>query len=407
MNTISLLLAWRYLIHTRHEKSINTMVKICVGGVCIGTFSLALILSIMHGIESITYEKFRGVHAPITIRAYGDALNVEALAQVFEQEFPEIASYSPSETRQVIIQTHGSDDISNIISLKGVMPAQEAAISSFERHLTSKTSLAHALEHDGVVIGKKLAEQCGLAVGDPILLLYPQEHQTRKNTLSLEQHHAHVSAIFDSGIDEFDTSYALCSLDFLQSLFPDVEPTALGIALQPGTDEEPVITRLRFRLGLEVFSWKDLYPALVSALKLEQYAMFLILSLITLVASMNTISLLFMHITHKRGDIAILKAMGMADHAIRRIFIYMGLAISCCGALAGLIAATVTGFILERHPLISLPDAYYVSHLPTRVTWPVFVLVFIVALLLGLLAAWIPAYRTRSITIATVLRSEA
>ncbi len=408
MNRVSLLLAWRYVKSAHTERSINSMARICFGGVFIGTFALALVLAIMQGFEKVTHEKLRGIHAPINIRSSGDYLNISALATIFTQEFPEIAAYSPSDTQQVIMQTTDGDTDFTIVALKGVVPEKEAALATLAKRFVTAdgVTFVEALKGNKLILGKKLAQELNVVVGDTIDLLYTHEHQTRHGKLALEQSTAQVGGIFDSGIDEFDSAMALCSLDFLQTLF-DTEPTHIGLTLIPTANEQATIERLQKRLGLDVFSWQELYPALIAALKLEKYAMFLILALITLVASMNIISLLFMQITHKRADIAMLKAMGMPDVAIKTIFVIMGTTISCAGALGGLIAATIVGFFLDRYPLITLPDAYYVSHLPIQMSWSIMLLVAAVTLLLGFVASWIPVSRIGSITIAKVLRMEA
>lgn len=408
MNTVSYLLAWRYVKGAYQEQSIATMARLCFAGIFIGTFSLALVLAIMHGFEQVTHEKFRGVYAPINIRAHGDALNIKAIAPVFQHEFPEITAYSPSDTQQVIMRSDAAHADFTIVALKGVVPALEASLHTLSQLFSaSPDSFIQALEHNQIILGKKLAQELNVSAGDSVSLLYPRAQQARKNHIALDSVSARVGGIFDSGIEEFDTAMAICSLDFLQTLFAHAEPTQIGVTISKDADEQKIIDRLTRRLALEVFSWKDLYPALVAALKLEKYAMFLILALICLVASMNIISLLFMQITHKRGDIAILKAMGMSDRAVKTVFILMGVVISCIGSLFGLLAACVVGFFLDRYPLITLPDAYYVSHLPVHMTGSMLLLVAVVTLLLALVATWIPVARIGSITIAKVLRLEA
>ena len=134
--------------------------------------------------------------------------------------------------------------------------------------------------------------------------------------------------------------------------------------------------------------------------------MFLILALITLVASMNIISLLFMQIIQKRGDIAILKSMGLSDKKISQIFFYLGMTISTIGSIAGLICSFIAGWFLENYPFITLPDAYYVTYLPAKMEWQIFVIVFVVVILISFLATWIPTRKTRKINISQVLRFE-
>ena len=149
-----------------------------------------------------------------------------------------------------------------------------------------------------------------------------------------------------------------------------------------------------------------MYPALVSALKLETYAMFLILALIALVASMNVISLLFMYITQKKGDIAILTSMGLHSSVIKNVFLCLGIFLTLVGASAGLLLAFISGLILQHYPFITLPDIYYVSHLPVYMHWSTFLLMFVVVLLLSVIALVIPIHKVPKLNIATILRME-
>ena len=158
---------------------------------------------------------------------------------------------------------------------------------------------------------------------------------------------------------------------------------------------------------MEVYSWQELYPALVSALKLEKYAMGLILALIMLVASMNIISLLFMQITQKRGDIAILQAMGMSHAAIESIFIGIGMTISAAASAIGVLIALILGFFIHRYPLIELPDVYYVTHLPVEFDASICFSVFALILIMSFCATIFSARSTRKINISNVLRFEA
>ena len=156
-----------------------------------------------------------------------------------------------------------------------------------------------------------------------------------------------------------------------------------------------------------MYSWKQRYPALVSALKLEKYVMFFILSLIILVASMNIISLLFMQIVQKRGDIAIFKVLGMADKNLRTIFLKMGMIISILGTLCGLTASLIICYLLKKYPFIQLPDAYYVTHLPVSIELPTYVWIFITITSISFVSTWIATNKTRHINISSLLRFEA
>lgn len=412
MSRFSFFIAWRYIAGSSHEKNIASMVRISFFSIFIGSFSLALVMAIMNGFEKVTHEKMQGIHAQIIMRAFGNELNTQAMGPVLKQEFPEIEAWSPTTLHQSIIQASDTDSITNVIVLKAIDPQQEAQITQFDKKIIEtiggKKNLAAAVYNDAIAVGDKLAKNLGIKVGDRINLLFSQDEKNRGRKITLGQTKAIIGGIFSTGIDEFDAGLALCSIPFFNSLFPEIGITQINIKLKPHENEDYVIEKLRKRFnGLEIYSWKELYPALVSALKLEKYAMFLILALIILVASMNIISLLFMQITQKKGDIAILKAMGASDNSLQSLFIYMGMTIAFTACCLGLFFACLASWFLETYPFITLPDAYYVTHLPARMEWQLLVIVFGVIMLISFFAAWIPVRRTRSINIAHVLRFEA
>lgn len=411
ISTIAPLLAWRYLWRTAYEQSISTMIRICFVGIFIGAFSLALVTAVMQGFENAVYEKMQGIHANIIIRSTSDPLDVKALNDIFAKSFPEVIASSPQATGNAIIRSDEENENGpRVVLLKGISPAREAAVSAIGQKLVKQagnaTSLEQAIHGNHVAIGKQLAQDLGLHVGDELELFYSDPEKMRGNKLQLKDTSTIIGGIFETGIDEFDSGMILCSLEFFGTLFgADIQQ--VNVKLKAGTNDTLVIEELRSLLGgVSVYSWKDLYPALVSALLLEKYAMFLILVLITLVASMNILSLLFMEITNKRGDIAILKAFGARNHIISQVFIFIGLSITSIASAAGIAAAYGVSLLLERYPFIQLPDSYYVSHLPADMDWCIAISVFCVVVGLGFFATWLPTRKVRSINVAQVLRFE-
>jgi len=411
MNKVTFMLAMRYLKGASRQKNISTMIFICFLGIFIGSFALALIASVMNGFEKVTQEKMQNIHSQIIMHSNGQRLNFPKMSDILKKEFPQIETFSPNTTKQVISKEEEDEDYS-IIMLKGVDPKNEYKVSKIgekiRKSLTKDKTLPTILAEKKVLIGEKLAENLQANPGDKINIFYSKTDEIKGRKIKLDQKEVVVGGIFKAGIDEFDAGLILGSLDLVNKIFPNSGVTQINVQLKPNSNETNVIKALkkRFKNRIKVQSWKELYPALLEALKLERYAMFLILVLITLVASMNIISLLFMQITQKRSDIAILRAMGMSYNKISRIFLYLGMGVSTAGSLLGLLFAFIAGWVLETYPFIKLPEAYYVTHLPSRMEFSIFVSVFLVVLLLSFLSTWIPARKTRSINISEVLRFE-
>jgi len=409
MKKLSLMLAYRYLIGSKNEKSISIMVIICFLGIFIGSFALALVASVMNGFEKVTHEKMKSIQSHVTAHAHGETLDFNKIAPILEKEFDAIQAFSPHTIKQAIVQS-GDDENFSVVALKGVDPLREHTVSKIQEKIiasvTPQKTLEAILKENKVIIGETLAKNLTITPTDTITIFFPKEERIKRKRIKLNQEDIVVGGIFKTGIDEFDNSLIICSLATIEKLFPESGATKIGIELKKGADEGSAIKKIKSRFNIEAYSWKELYPALVEALKLEKYAMFLILALITLVASMSIISLLFMQIIRKRPDIAVLKAMGMSDNDISRIFLWLGMTIAAIGSAMGLFFAFIAGHVLQKYPFIQLPDAYYMTHLPCKMEWSIFVTVFAVVMILSFFSTWIPTRKTRSINISEVLKFE-
>lgn len=426
MKNVSLFLAWRYLIDSKKEKSISTMVIICFLGIFIGTFALSLIASIMNGFETVTHEKIKSINPQIIMHSNGQELNFEAIKKTLNKEFPEIISCTPNSTKQIIAQQDNQDEY-NLCMLKAIDPSSEQSVCDLESKIINfetinnknnnsrktnnlpKNTLAQIISENKVIIGSGMAESLNVKVGDKINLFFSENKKIRSKKIKLDQETVVIGGIFKTGIEEFDSGLVISTFELFNKIFPETGITQISVKLKPGISEEKIVKKLKnkfYEFGINCYSWKELYPALVEALKLEKYAMFLILALITIVASMNIISLLFMQIIQKRGDIAILKAIGLSSKKISQIFFYLGMTISIIGSIVGLIFSFIAGWFLENYPFITLPDAYYVTYLPAKMEWQIFVIVFIVVTLISFLSTWIPTRKIKKINISQVLRFE-
>jgi lipoprotein-releasing system permease protein len=410
VNTTAFFLAQRILFAHVYQKSISTMTIICFMGIFIGSFSLALVSAIMNGFEVAIHAKMQGIHSNVIIQSYKSTINLEVLGSVLQKEFPEITAVSPMATHHILLRTDdSSEDMPIVAVIKGIDPETEQLTSSLSKKIINSlpsTEYSQLFNNNHIIIGKQLARNNQIAVGDTIELLFIRNERVHSKHITFDSQSAVISGIFDTGIDEFDSGVVYCSLSFLEELYPNIAIDQVNIALTTQCDENNVIHRLRNRLGLDVYSWKDLYPSLVASLKLEKYVSFFILALILLVASMNIISLLFMQITQKRPDIALLKAIGMSHHAISTIFFIIGMTISCSASFFGLVGALIVSWLLQKYPFITLPDTYYVTHLPVAMSWEIICAVFCVVVILSLFATWLPIQRIRSINVSRVLRFE-
>ncbi len=343
----------------RHAQAIGTMIYVACIAVAIASGALALTMCIMRGFEQSGHQLLQGIHAPITISSHGYALQQDAIEPILASEFPNIKGFSFRLLQHGIIKDPLSGELSTPVQLYGILATHEEKTSSLACYITQTLmptkELTHIIKDNQVLIGERLAKQFELKVGDTIELMYAPENHAACNKLYLASTALVVHGIFKTGLEDIDAGTIYCALPFLASLFPDSSIDHIAIQPLPSTNQTQLITELHDRFGLEVYSWQSLYPALVSALELEKYAMFLILSLIVLI----------MH------------AMGIPDRTITHIFIIMGICIAAISASIGLATAALVAWALDTYQLIPLPDTYLISHLPVALELHVFIGIFL------------------------------
>ena len=403
------LMSLRYLQAANQNSTIRTMIKICFFGIFIGTFSLALIVSVMKGFEQATYEKMQSIYPQIIIDADGQQLDYENLQPILQDPIYNIAHFAPQQAMQVLCNSIESQEMPYVIQLKGINPQLEHFVTPIQTMILPKNQphfLEKLVQHNQVIIGKQLAQQLQLSTGSHINLIYTTEEDLTRQ-VDFQRTKVIVSAIFDTGIDDFDANFIYCSGTFFDQLFPEHGITQIYAKACNGTEEKTVIKILEERLHINVYSWKKLYTSLVSALELEKYAMFLILLLIILVASSNIISLLFMQITQKRKDIALLLTFGLTPKKVKNVFLALSMTISTIAALSGLLFAYGTGLFLQNYRWIKLPDnVYYTTHLPVLMDLYLFLFIFFVVLAISFFASLIPLNKIKMKNIATILRND-
>ncbi len=394
---LPLLLAWRFL-KSSHEKSISTMLRICFVSIVIGTGSLTLIAAIMNGFEQATHKKLQGIHADVTISAQGKTIDFPKLQNYLATAYQDqIAAASPSSLHHVMLEVPLSKDTyeSSICVLKAVEPSLEKDVSHLNNYFCAGTTWA-SLDH-GIFMGERLARQLNLVIGSLVTLLYHTQDDT---ILKIK---VPVTGMFNTGIHDLDEQVIIGSYELVDTLFPHTA-TEVSCSLAAAAHEEITIQSLRDDLSLEVHSWKDRYTPLVAALTLEKYAMWVILLLVTLVASLTMVSLLYMYGTHKKTDIALLASQGMAASDLRMLFVAIATFITFSATITGVLLALFGTWILATYPFITLPDVYYVSHLPAQLNGTILVSVMGIALVISIGAGIFPNARITMSQLSSLLK---
>lgn len=403
-----LLIALRYLRANQKDASIHSMIRICFLGICIATCALALVVCVMEGFEHATYQKMQSIYPDLILDACGSEIDIQALRPILQEEQYHITQISEQRLGQALLYNDAYAS-PTVIYLRGIEPKHEEAVTALcskTIHPEKESRLSEIIYDNQIFIGKKLAQQLHLNVQDDAKLLYSHD-EPEQLTITFQQNSIVIGGIFKTGIDDFDNNLVFCSAKLFDSLFPDQGITQVYIKLSDRKYEQQTCQLLQKRLNVDVYSWKNIYPALVSALKLEKYAMFFILLLIVLIASMNIISLIFMYVTQKKKEIALLICFGMPLYKIRRIFIFISLYISFFATTVGLALAYCIGLLIQTYPLITLPDeAYITTHLPIKLDPTIFCVIFIASLLLSFCASLISTKKLSKINIAQTLKYE-
>jgi lipoprotein-releasing system permease protein len=401
-------IAWRYIRGSYDTVGISTLSAICFFGIFIGTCCLALQIFMMEGFEKVISEKMQSIYPQLVIEApYDSEFDTEKITELLDNRFPNtIIATAPAHSMRVIVQSANDNESASAVYLKAIDSEKEILVSSLEQKITTKNNLSTSLENNQVLIGKKLAEFLELSEGDEFDLFFNPNNTLNTQNPSFESSKITIGGIFETGIVQYDKYLIVGSHELMRSLTDQSTITEIGLRLNDNVDDESFRQELEQFLETDVNSWKTLYPALVSASKLEKYVMFFLLILITLIATTNLISVLYTQITNKRVDIALLKTIGMADKYIILIFVFMGLILSGAAAASGLLAAFIIGTALQNYSFIELPDVYYVSQLPIHMTWHTFALIFFIVLFLSLCATLSCIRMIRSIRITQTLRFE-
>ena len=402
MKNITNQIALNYLFKTEKLNSINSMIKVCFLSIFIATTSLAISFFIMSGFEKETSKKLKNINPDIIISSYGNSLNYEKIAPILKQ-FNEIEYFSPVDNQYAILEKNNEVDLNKILIIKAISPQLENKVTNLENLVTfPKKNLDALLTNNKVLIGKKLAILEQFNVGDKFNIVIAQKN---KKKIDLKSYSVEISGILDTGIDELDNNLVVCSLNYLENIFNKKNISQINIKLKNTEQEKEIIDKLKKKFNLEVYSWKELNPAIMAALKLEKYITFFILSLLIFIASMNMISLIYMLITRKRKEIAILITLGLSIKKIQTIFLIITTTISAVASTLGILTAVILAKLIDISK-IQIPAAYFIETLPIDINMATLVLILLTSLLLTIIATISPIKSLKKLNISEILRFE-
>jgi lipoprotein-releasing system permease protein len=350
---VELFIARRYLKAKRKEGFISLITFLSVAGVMVGVMALVVVIAVMNGAETEFRRRILGLEPHILVMNYnGPFENYEPVIQDIPDQ-SRIKDISPILFAQAIIRTRHAMSGAMV---RGIVPDNSASlIQGFdEPALRDALTVQKDSENlPGIILGKELARSVSSPMGQ-IPAMKPFV----------------VKGTFSSGMSEYDGMLAYVHLDQAQALTGDKNRiSAIGIWVDDIFKVKEIRKTLLSHLEHHPFyvrDWMEINQSLFSALKLEKTAMFIILTLIILVAAFNIASALIMLVMEKTKDIAVLKAMGATHRMIRKIFIFKGLVIGMTGTLLGTVSGIGICLLLKRYDFIRLPQAYPFSTLPVQ-----------------------------------------
>lgn len=427
-------IARRYLVARRRQTFISVITLICVGGVAVGVWLIITVLSVMNGFERTWREEIIGNRAHFTIHSsMGEIPSyLDVLAKV--RRVPGVIGATPYVDAEGMVRGEGGQILG--VRLRGIDPAsigqvtdlradvREGSLDDLAPRASGPGSEAGDPEAGkledapGIVLGRQLAAILGVGIGDPVLLVSPFGGPPTPLGPAPRLKRFRLAAVFESAFFQWDEAFAYTSLAAAQDFrrAPDAAD-GIEVRVEDFYRSQRVAKLAQQQLGFPYYTrdWKEYFPAFFQALKTERVMMFVLLTMIMVVAAFVIVATLIMMIMEKSSDIAILKTMGAEDASIERIFALEGTLIGLVGTLVGVVAGIVVttqlAWIQQQVENLTgidpLPaSVYQLSQLPWEID-PVQVLVIsTIAMILSLGATLLPSRQGARLDPAEALRYE-
>jgi lipoprotein-releasing system permease protein len=405
--SFELFVALRYLLARRQHASISRVSLFSTIGVAVGVLALVVALALMTGLQGELRNRILGSTAHIYVWKAGGITDYQAEVNRLRQ-VPGVVGAGPAIMGKAIVSSGGE---TGFITLKGIDPVLEGHVTDIERTMQQGKLLALEGAEDerpGILIGRDLAKQLVVKVGDlvelttPTTTLTPTGIMTRARTVR-------VAGIFALGLFEFDSAYGFVSLDLAKRLLGKDMPDLIQLRVDDIYASARIAREVEKQLGdkYSTEDWSRLNQSLFSALSLEKMAISITIGLIVMVGALNIISSLILLVRQKSRDIAILKTMGTSSKRVMGIFMMQGLVIGVVGTTVGAVTGVALCWVLDRYKLIQIPmDVYQVSHVPFVVLPTDLLFVVIATILICFLATIYPSRQASSLDPVQALRAE-
>jgi lipoprotein-releasing system permease protein len=404
-----LFIALRYLLARRKQAFISLISLISTIGVAVGVMALVVALALMTGLQGELRDRILGSTAHVYVWKTGGIEDYQAEV-VKLRGIDGVIGAAPAILGRALISTDRADAF---ISFKGIDPMLEPQVTDIQRTMQrgNVAALAPASEDDipGILVGRNLADQLGVNVGDFATLVTPQGTLSPIGMIPRSRR-VRIAGVYQLGLYEFDAAYGFVTLDFAARLMGKATPDLIQLKVEDIEDAASVSDSVVDTLGRGDYvsqDWTDMNQQLFSALWLEKMAISITIGLIVMVAALNIIASLILLVMEKSRDIAILKTMGTSSGRVMRIFMMQGLIIGVVGTVIGATLGLALCWVLDTYRLIQIPmDVYQVAYVPFVVQPLDFVVVVVSAIVICFLATLYPSRQASRLDPVQALRFE-
>ena len=406
------LIALRYFKSRKRNSIVSFLSITSIIGLMLGTATLILVVSVMSGFTNNLKEKMMGTNSDIVITDFSTVpvRDYDKLMQEVKN-IKGVKAAAPFVNTQAVSMS--GSGVSGII-IKGIDADLEKTVSKISSFITfgSLDDIKNRQEGEpyGILLGKDLAFSLMAGVGDTITLISPQLNRGPFG-LNPKMRSFIVKGIFDTGVYEYNASMAYVSIEAAQEFIGLKENSVTGISVsaEQGINSIDLTYTINQQIENKYWArdWLSMNQSLFSALELEKYAMFIVLTLIIIVASFSIVSMIAITVKDKQKDIAILRAYGASSSCIRSIFIRQGLIVGIIGTALGNITALLLSILVTKYKLIRLPeDIYFMDSLPLNIDYHVYLFVSVCAVLITFLASLFPSNQSAKMNIVDGIRND-
>ena len=384
----------RYLKTRKKDGFLNIISIFSFIGISLGVAVLIIVMSVMNGFRSELISKIVGFNAHVTIKPYGNSIdqnkvnnnNLKLIStELIFSNVGEAVVINKDYTKGLVLRGYSQNDFSKLAIVKN------------QNFLGNNKNLSENF----ISIGKELSFNLNLKLGDKIMIMSPSGVQTLIGNLPKQQLFV-INSIFDSGLTDFDQNIAFININTLESFF-DLDKNNRNLEIYLKKPEKIETTKINLQKIFNnefVYTWADMNSALFSALKVERNVMFIILSLIIVVAAFNIISGLTILVKNKTREIAILKSIGVLNKSITKIFFLVGIIIGTSATFFGVFLGVVFSIYIENFRSflsnffnISLfpEEIYFLSKMPSEINLSSIFLISFCSIIITILVSIFPA----------------